>query len=175
MSDDNFRTLGDVVGKIVDHVTCIAICIGAGRSTWPDSGSPAPRGSMVCGQIVGSALAHAAVPDKENCKPIDQELRDRPWQERRKLWTEQAAAALERDEAQSQEWWDRYNEYLATPEWAARRAAVLKRAAGVCEGCGANRASQVHHLTYKHVRNEFLWELVAICNQCHERCHPGNG
>jgi 5-methylcytosine-specific restriction endonuclease McrA len=33
------------------------------------------------------------------------------------------------------------------------------------------RATQVHHTTYKHVGNEFLWELRAICDECHDRFH----
>ena len=42
---------------------------------------------------------------------------------------------------------------------------------GVCEACGEVRATEVHHLTYKHIGSEFLWELVAICRACHERYH----
>jgi hypothetical protein len=29
----------------------------------------------------------------------------------------------------------------------------------------------VHHVTYKNMGNEFLWELRAICAVCHERVH----
>jgi 5-methylcytosine-specific restriction endonuclease McrA len=29
----------------------------------------------------------------------------------------------------------------------------------------------VHHLTYQNAGNEFLWELVAICRECHARYH----
>jgi hypothetical protein len=34
----------------------------------------------------------------------------------------------------------------------------------VCRG----RASQVHHLTYKHLRNEPLFELISVCVPCHD-------
>lgn len=61
--------------------------------------------------------------------------------------------------------------YYASPEWAAKRQIVLGRAKGVCEGCGSQPATQVHHLSYDHFGREFLWELVAICTDCHERVH----
>lgn len=61
--------------------------------------------------------------------------------------------------------------YYESAEWGAKRAIVMKRAAGVCEGCGERAATQVHHLSYDHFGDEFLWELVAICNDCHERVH----
>lgn len=80
-----------------------------------------------------------------------------------------------RREAERSDWFQKYDEYLATPAWEARRAAVMKRSAGLCEGCRERPATQVHHLTYEHVFDEFLWELVAICNSCHKRIHPHMG
>jgi hypothetical protein len=73
--------------------------------------------------------------------------------------------------AQSREWWTWYNQYLKSPAWRERAAMVKRRSGGMCEGCGARAAVQVHHETYAHVGNEFLWELRAICNVCHERIH----
>lgn len=81
---------------------------------------------------------------------------------------------------QSQEWWRSYNSYLRTPEWFEKRDAVMRRAGGVCEGCGKQPAIQVHHLSYEHVKlvpgrglvcTELLWELRAVCKACHERIH----
>jgi 5-methylcytosine-specific restriction endonuclease McrA len=66
---------------------------------------------------------------------------------------------------------EEYAEYLQTPEWRGRWRLVMERAKGMCEGCGKAKAQQVHHLTYEHVGNEFLWQLVAICHECHERVH----
>lgn len=67
------------------------------------------------------------------------------------------------------EWWSKYSAYLLTPEWKMKRTRFLKRAGGICEGCGLNPAKQVHHLNYEHVFNEFLFELVEACDDCHER------
>lgn len=64
-----------------------------------------------------------------------------------------------------------HSEYLRTPEWRKRRALVMARANGLCEGCREQPATQVHHLTYRHWKNELLWELVAVCDACHERAH----
>ncbi len=80
----------------------------------------------------------------------------------------------EREAAQQAELADmrtRYAAYLKTPEWARKRAQVMQRANNTCEGCGTSRAHQVHHKTYEHIGEEFLWELVAVCMQCHERLH----
>jgi len=72
------------------------------------------------------------------------------------------------------EWRDRYEKYLQSPEWKAKRRLVFKRCGGVCEGCGEIRATEVHHLTYEHLGNELLWELAAACRDCHERVHENS-
>lgn len=65
----------------------------------------------------------------------------------------------------------KYDIYLSSPTWQAKRAKVLKRAGGICEGCLERRATQVHHLTYAHIFEEFMFELIAICDECHARLH----
>lgn len=69
------------------------------------------------------------------------------------------------------EWPALYAGYLKSEEWALRRDLVLQRAGGRCEGCRLKAASEVHHLTYEHVTHEFLFELVALCDGCHDRIH----
>lgn len=32
----------------------------------------------------------------------------------------------------------------------------------------------MHHLTYRHAKREFLFELVAVCQSCHSRLHEDN-
>lgn len=71
-------------------------------------------------------------------------------------------------------WHNRYRAYLKTDAWAKKRDFVLERARGVCEGCGTARATTVHHLTYEHAGDEFLWELRAVCEACHDKAHPGH-
>ena len=93
---------------------------------------------------------------------------DREYAERRARWNREATERAERD----REWRVWYDRYLESPAWAERRRLVLERAGGKCEGCRKRLATQVHHLTYEHVGNELLFELVAVCRDCHERIHP---
>ena len=65
-----------------------------------------------------------------------------------------------------------YEQYLQSEHWLAKRLLVLRRAGKFCEGCLERAPTQVHHLTYQHVGEEFMWELVAVCDECHERIHP---
>jgi hypothetical protein len=126
-----------------------------------------------CGKLFGENLAHAlataGTPDldlraAQTAGESEREARERHW----KNYAE--SRQRERDE-ESRRWWANYNDYLNTSEWRHRRRLVLDRANGVCEGCRERRATQVHHLTYKHVASEFLWELVAVCDECHQRVH----
>lgn len=64
-----------------------------------------------------------------------------------------------------------YDAYLQTETWQAKRAKILARCGGLCEGCGERRALEVHHLTYAHFGDELLFELVALCKPCHGRVH----
>lgn len=70
---------------------------------------------------------------------------------------------------------EQYAEYLRSEEWFGRRTKVMDRCNGLCEGCREAEAVDVHHLTYEHVTEEFLFELVALCAGCHERIHGGSG
>ena len=96
---------------------------------------------------------------------FDDELKE-AWSRRR---SEEVNAILKHDDSK---FWDAYSAYLGSAEWAAKRKAVLTRANGLCEGCMRNPPSEVHHLTYEHVGDEFLFELVAVCSSCHDRLHP---
>jgi 5-methylcytosine-specific restriction endonuclease McrA len=65
-----------------------------------------------------------------------------------------------------------YQEYLKSEKWKQKRDAVMRRANGICEGCGMTDASVVHHHHYRNIYEEWLWELVALCRPCHDQCHP---
>jgi hypothetical protein len=81
---------------------------------------------------------------------------------------QQAAWQAQRN-AENRAWWQRYRAYLESPEWQQRRAAVMERAGGICEACGRELADEVHHTSYAHVFDEPLWELRAVCTDCHEK------
>lgn len=78
-----------------------------------------------------------------------------------------ARKQFERDNS----WFHDYNDYLKSDAWKTKRRLVFARSGGKCEGCGTASATQVHHLTYAHAKQEFLFELVAICDACHSRLH----
>lgn len=67
-----------------------------------------------------------------------------------------------------------YRQYIASPEWKARREKVLDRCNGICEGCRESPATEVHHLSYRHFMDEFLFELAGLCHDCHERWHQSD-
>lgn len=110
--------------------------------------------------------ASAEVPRAWELPDFDEELATRWWQDRSAQNEQRRQAEAD---AENQRWWAWYSDYLRSPRWHAIRSKVLRRAAGMCEGCAEQPATQVHHLTYAHVGNEMLFDLVAICNDCHER------
>jgi len=65
----------------------------------------------------------------------------------------------------------RYLAHLQSPRWSGLRRQVFLRAGGICEGCGTRPITEVHHLSYAHVGEEFLFELVGLCATCHQRLH----
>jgi len=109
-------------------------------------------------------IKHDTIPDKESKKPFNEDIRNT----RSELTT---ALKNRLHEAKSDQFWLEYPDYLISPEWRAKRVKVLTRSGGICEGCRINQATQIHHLTYAHKYNEFLFELVAVCDSCHTRLH----
>ena len=82
-----------------------------------------------------------------------------------------AERSRQESEQRRTEWFDDYGVYLRSAGWQELRQKVFRRARGLCEGCADRPPTEVHHLTYEHVKSEFLFELVALCEQCHERAH----
>ncbi len=62
----------------------------------------------------------------------------------------------------------KYDAYLKSDEWRAKRARVLNRDNHLCQCCLIHTATQVHHTTYAHLYNEPLFELESVCDRCHE-------
>jgi hypothetical protein len=64
-----------------------------------------------------------------------------------------------------------YDEYLQTPEWDARRKAVLKRAGRRCQVCNEQRMLHAHHRTYERRGMEDPADLTVLCDRCHSLYH----
>lgn len=60
-----------------------------------------------------------------------------------------------------------YHRYMASREWALKKRAVRERAYGDCERCH-RPMKQVHHLSYEHLGDEPLEDLLGVCRECHE-------
>jgi len=65
-----------------------------------------------------------------------------------------------------------YNEYLKSDHWKKLRERILIRDNYECQIC-FEPAEEVHHLTYQHRGEEYTFELVSLCVNCHAKYyHP---
>lgn len=87
------------------------------------------------------------------------------------FWSERMESLNQQRQEKNQKWWDEYTAYLLTPKWHDKRTRVLARDNHLCQACLKRKATQAHHLTYKHVFNEPLFDLVAVCEVCHQAVH----
>lgn len=60
-----------------------------------------------------------------------------------------------------------YRDYLASPEWSARRRRALMLAGHKCQDCGVKKHLEVHHLTYDYLGEESDSDLRVLCPACH--------
>lgn len=130
-----------------------------------------------CGRGAGGAISRSKVDNPDGCPYYDEGLEQLKLAE----W-----AASPKHQGQLQERQDKtavaaqlrrerffadYEIYLQSPLWKAKRLAVLKRDNWKCQACLMRAACQVHHLTYNHVGNEPLFDLVSVCIDCHQKLH----
>lgn len=122
-----------------------------------------------CGELSSNSVPAKNAPT--DIQDADIKLRERRHQEH-----EDAVFAINLKYArrlhdQKRQGLDDYSKYLQSDKWKAKRAKVMRRANNICEGCREAKATEVHHLTYIHLKDELLFELVALCHECHARCH----
>jgi hypothetical protein len=125
-----------------------------------------------CGKLLGGFLPHASA--KPDTTELDIGRARTAIENERREWELHYQQREEAWRAEAEQRRERYHEYLQTDQWWDRHTLVMQRAGNLCEGCRRRTATAVHHLTYEHVTNEFLWELVAICDVCHRRVHNEN-
>ena len=82
---------------------------------------------------------------------------------------EAAKIAIEPDPKQQYSEAD-YGTYLKSEAWKAKRRKVIERDK-ICQGCMDAPIDDVHHLSYRNIYDEFLFQLVGLCRNCHERWH----
>ena len=131
-----------------------------------------PIDARIASYAIGTAVAAAkALGDGRQPAPFDEELYECGTEKLARHLDEQRAAL---NRAINERWAGKrlaYDAYLASETWRNKRAEALRRDEGVCQGCRTRPANQVHHLTYAHLGDELLFELISVCDDCHERIH----
>jgi len=127
-----------------------------------------------CGMAVGNPIKHAAIqPDVlATIQEFDTEFRDLMIERRNEIWRIEREARQAEWIEQLPEKKEQYRNYLTSPEWKQKRALVIDRENGLCQGCRQSPITEVHHSTYKTVGNELLFQLVGLCSPCHRLAHP---
>lgn len=104
-------------------------------------------------------------------RPFDQGLKDEWDSSASRAWSSWRERRTQDAGQRNAAWWAEYNAYLSGETWRRKRRMRLEldryecqARLSSCEG----RASQVHHLSYRHVGNEPLFELVSVCVACHD-------
>lgn len=119
---------------------------------------------LACGRSTSSWIKRASISNPAAVPSWDAELQSKYDDYNRSLWMDERTQ-VQRQRRQF------YVQHLQSPKWRSIRSRVMQRAGGQCEGCGQSAAREVHHLTYDHLGDELLFELVALCGLCHERAH----
>jgi 5-methylcytosine-specific restriction endonuclease McrA len=125
-----------------------------------------------CGDRIGSAMATAiALANGRQPPPFDQEIYESGQLKLDRVLRERGEMARRRIAWLLAERQQTYESYLESDAWRAKRAQALARDEGLCQSCRMSLATQVHHLTYAHLGDELLFELISVCNDCHARIH----
>lgn len=128
------------------------------------------RQCLKCGQSRGNAVPKNSIVGSPPLWDIKLE-RNHEAQQLKTRELKRAARESARKERfeEKRDWYNQ--EYLKSEKWRGKANLVMERARGLCEGCRIKPADEVHHTTYEHIGDEFLFELVALCSSCHRRFH----
>lgn len=179
-SDERIELVGDLAAQYLDAMeqhrgrVCNHPKIDLREKTVSGGGIQCKPQCLFCGFSVGNPVKKqdglpkwddALLPRYEASRAAEREAIQRQFVQLYRTKTEEL-------EKKSKNWQAEYAAYRRTPIWQDKRARVLKRADGVCEGCLDAKATVVHHTTYAHMGDELLYQLVALCHACHKKAHP---
>lgn len=105
----------------------------------------------------------------------DQEQKLRILQQQRE---EQSLEYQRHREEQDRLWWEKYNQYLASPHWTNLRKNVINRDNCRCQNCFipvTEESAHVHHTSYvgfNRLGYSYAFECVTLCRKCHVEFHP---
>ena len=111
------------------------------------------------------------IPTNPFSQEIRNQFRDSRNAEGQKVIEIWQAIRAEKYKNESVRWRKDYVDYLSSERWKQKRKIALERDGYKCQGCLTKAASEVHHLSYKNIGNELLFELVSLCHDCHKRIH----
>lgn len=152
--------------KALDEIQCTHDRSQVVRYQTAGGGSQARKMCLQCGDVFGGAVRATGSYPAWDGGLLTIWIEKRITQRRAIFSRHESVQTLDLIDKREQ-----HANYLQTPTWRAKRKLVLERCGGACEGCRQQRAAQVHHLTYKHWGRELLFELVALCDECHAVCH----
>lgn len=69
---------------------------------------------------------------------------------------------------------EEYDNYINSPAWRAMRQKYWdSKLPNDCYCCGTPRhpGMHIHHKTYKRFGNEYLMDLIPVCQDCHDKIH----
>jgi hypothetical protein len=129
---------------------------------------------LLCGQAVGSAIAKTSIDGippswNDQLAVVYDAFREKVFAAAKAVMEERESRASDLEAERKRQ----YKEYLKTDKWRDKRNRVLDRDKHLCQGCLKRAATQVHHLTYKNIGNEPLFELISVCSVCHCAIHEG--
>lgn len=133
------------------------------------------RSQCECGYINGRSLKQSdfdlnKLPFADLDKYLEREFNIELFYENRRNQAEKERQARNEEiRSNNNAFWEEYKEYLNTDKWKIKRVRVLQRDKNLCQACLTSPANQVHHLTYAHVFDEPLFDLISVCARCHNK------
>lgn len=125
---------------------------------------------LMCGRWAAVKQDKIPLRDKASCGEYDDSVRqqyDKKICEQRKIAYEEQAETNRNTQL---------SEYYKSSHWQFIRDKRLSFNRdyfnGRCEICFTNRATHVHHITYARMGREWIFDLAAICEECHAEEHP---
>ena len=118
-----------------------------------------------CGQRAGKDWLPQDRVNMKEVQPFDAALEEQGAKQQQAIW----AAKRERESVQRHLDYERYIQ--DSDDWQMIRTKVMRRDNYLCQACLEEPATQVHHKSYAHLYDEWMWELVSVCQPCHEKIH----
>jgi 5-methylcytosine-specific restriction endonuclease McrA len=119
-----------------------------------------------CGKKIGTAISKS-IYKKDELHIFNVGLENKISELRKEINTLSVEIEKRKRERNRDKYWDDYNEYLKSEKWYNIRKIVLDRDKNICQSCLCKPATQVHHTISVFRKNEPLFSLISVCDDCH--------